>query len=144
MKTILIGIILILTTSKAVSETIILKDGSKFETDSYWEEDGKVYFTRYGQPIGVPKTDILRIEGEENTRAEGNLSFESRFREDNSITRESLDSEYQALSREMADLYRKRGETDLESWGNEAESLRNRANLFAKKTEYYYQNHSRE
>jgi len=62
-KALIALIILFLSPAGSFSDTIILKDGSKIETQGTWEQDGKIVYFKNGKiQSGIEKADILTIQ----------------------------------------------------------------------------------
>ena len=137
MKKILVCIALFLFAVPVCAETIILKSGNKLETSEYWEENGKVYFIKYGQTIGILKSSVLRIEGGE-AQKDGKSEIYEISDKDKNTSLEELDAEYQMLAREKTALLGKKDGMGRKNWNLEIEALRKKAIYFAKKTGYYY------
>lgn len=55
---------------------IILKDGTKFVTDRYWEEEDQIKFKRYGGVIGIEKERVIEIEEIEDVPAKEEMRSE--------------------------------------------------------------------
>lgn len=44
------------------SDTVFLKEGTRWDVGKTWEEDGQIKFELYGSIVGFPKQDVLKVE----------------------------------------------------------------------------------
>jgi len=142
MKKAFICIVLIFSAVSVGADTIILKNGGKFKTDNYWEENGRIYFLKFGQKIGVRKSSVLRIEGDE-TQKDDQSKLYGIADIDKNVRLEDLDSEYRKLVRESTALFKKKGVLARELWEQKMKAFRKKAIYFAKKTGYCYDKRSK-
>jgi hypothetical protein len=78
MKSIRICVILIIVLSfrapAAIGDIISLKNGRTIQTGPTWEENGNLYFQKYGQTVGIPLSDVESVVEEEKTEEEDGVS----------------------------------------------------------------------
>lgn len=44
------------------SDTVFLKEGTRWDVGKTWEEDGQIKFELYGSIVGFPKQNVLKVE----------------------------------------------------------------------------------
>ncbi|MBW1779002.1 MAG: hypothetical protein JRJ54_15680 [Deltaproteobacteria bacterium] len=79
MKELIYSLIISLFYTVSFAHTIILKNGSQFDVNTAWEEDGKIKCEMYGAMVAFPKEDVSRViyteEREESLNKKNTKSF---------------------------------------------------------------------
>jgi hypothetical protein len=117
----------------AWADTIVLKNGRTIRAEATWEQDGQVFYTRYGQTIGIPLKSVLRVD---RPAADGTGSGSA---PDNGepagpiVSDAALDREYQALVDARRDLHHRRTQLGEAAFQRRQAALNDQAIEFARK-----------
>jgi len=111
-KLLLMLLLLTLFPPSSAADTVVLKNGMKFNSEKIWEENGEIKCYVNGLVVGFPKEDVLRITKAPPEAVEMSASVNAESLKSDLITnkkhidrkKKGLDLEYQALMQEVKQL----------------------------------------
>ncbi len=127
-----IGLAAFFCLTSAQADTIVLKNGRTIRAEATWEQDGQVFYTRYGQTIGIPLKNVLRVDRPAAGTGSGSAS-DSGNPAGPVVSDAALDREYQALVDARRDLHRRRDQLGEAAFRRQREALNDQAIDFARK-----------
>lgn len=89
----------------AMADTIVLKNGMRFDSKRVWEENGEIKCMVKGLIVGFPKNDVDHINKTKDAKTHQGSEYTFKAtRKDLEQTRKELENEYKALLEELDDL----------------------------------------
>ena len=126
-----IGLVAFFCLTPAQADTIVLKNGRTIRAGATWEQDGQVFYTRYGQTIGIPLNDVLRVD--RPAAAGSGSASDSGASAGPAVSDAALDREYQALVDARRDLHSRRDQLGEAVFQRRRDALNDQAIEFARK-----------
>jgi len=128
-----IGLAAFFCLTSAQADTIVLKNGRTIRAEATWEQDGQVFYTRYGQTIGIPLENVLRVDRPAAAGTDSGSASDSGAPAGPAVSDAALDREDQALVEARRDLHRRRDQLGEAAFRRQRDVLNDQAIDFARK-----------